>query len=180
MKDNYYDTAQICLNGHTVNSNAISSPQLNQKHCAECGKQTITKCPACNTAIRGYYTPAGSFELYGYYYKPAYCHNCGEAFPWTTSSLKAASELVDELEALNPEEKQQLKDSFPDIVKDTPKTVVAGTRFKRLMEKAGAEAYDGMKSILINVVSEAVKKSVFGPIEIYMPNKALQPTPCHG
>ena len=163
MKDNYYDTAQICLNGHTVNSNAISSPQLNQKHCAKCGEQTITKCPACNTAIRGYYTPAGSFELYGYYYKPAYCHNCGEAFPWTTSSLKAASELVDELEALNPEEKQQLKDSFPDIVKDTPKTVVAGTRFKRLMEKAGAEAYDGMKSILINVVSEAVKKSVFGP-----------------
>lgn len=29
------------------------------------------------------------------------------------------------------------------------------------MKKAGSEAYDGMKSILIDVVSEAVKKSLF-------------------
>lgn len=30
------------------------------------------------------------------------------------------------------------------------------------MKKVGSEAYDGMKSILDDVVSETVKKSVFG------------------
>lgn len=43
----------------------------------------------------------------------------------------------------------------------TPSTV-AETRFKKLMKKVGSEAYDGMKSILDDVVSETVKKSVFG------------------
>ena len=77
--------------------------------------------------------------------------------------MEAAAELADELDGLSAEEKKQLKESFPDLVKNTPKTVVAETRFKKLMKKAGSEAYDGMKSILVDVVSEAVKKSIFGP-----------------
>lgn len=96
------------------------------------------------------------------YDKPAYCYNCGKPFPWTVSGLEAAFELADELEGLSQEEKQQLKDSIPDLVRNTPQTIVAETRFKKLMKKAGAEAYDGMKSMLVDVVSEAVKKSIFG------------------
>ena len=161
MNDSYYDTAQICTNGHVVNSMAATSPQSNQKHCAECGEKTIMSCPSCNTAIRGYCHVPGVIGFFDYH-KPSYCHNCGGAFPWTVSSIEAAAELADELDALTAEEKEQLKSSFPDLVKNTPKTIVAETRFKKLMKKAGAEAYDGMKSILIDVVSEAVKKSVFG------------------
>lgn len=45
----------------------------------------------------------------------------------------------------------------------TPRTAVAESRFKRLVKKAGADAYEGMRSILVEVVSESVKKSLFGP-----------------
>ena len=160
MSDSYYDTAQICMNGHVVNTTAATSPQPNQKHCADCGAQTIMACPSCNVQIRGYYH--SGYPNSSDYHKPSYCHNCGTAFPWTVSSLEAARELADEFDTLTQEEKEQLKNSFPDLVKSTPRTTVAETRFKKLMKKAGSEAYDGMKSILIDVVSEAVKKSVFG------------------
>jgi len=159
MSDSYYDTAQICMNGHVVNTTAATSPQSNQKHCSDCGAQTIMACPSCNVPIRGYYH-YGSPSFSGYH-KPSYCYNCGTAFPWTVSSLEAARELADEFDTLTQEEKEQLKNSFPDLVKNTSRTTVAETRFKKLMKKAGSEAYDGMKSILIDVVSEAVKKSVF-------------------
>lgn len=161
MSESYYDTAQICMNGHVVNSMADSTPQSNQKHCTECGAETITACPECKAQIRGYYHVPGVIGSFGYE-KPNYCHNCGEAYPWTVASLEAAAELADELEGLSVKEQQQLKDSFPDLVRDTPKTIVAEIRFKKLMKKAGSEAYEGMKAILINVVSEAVKKSLFG------------------
>lgn len=161
MSDSYYDTAQICLNGHVINTMSSSSPQSNQKHCDECGAQTITACPDCNIPIRGYCHVPGVLAFFDYK-KPGYCYNCGEPYPWTIASLEAAQELADELDNLSADERQQLKDSFPDLVKSTPRTVVAETRFKKLIKKAGAEAYGGMKSILIDVVSEAVKKSVFG------------------
>ncbi len=161
MRDNYYDTAQICLNGHVINSFALSSPESNQKHCAECGVPTITACVDCKSLIRGYYHVAGVFAA-DHYHKPSYCYDCGKPYPWTKASLDAAQELTDELEQLNAEERQQLKDSLPDLLKDTPRTAVAELRFKKLMKKAGAEAFNAMRSILIDIVSEAVRKSVFG------------------
>lgn len=161
MTDSYYDVAQICMNGHVVNEMAHSSPQSNQKYCADCGAQTITACTECNDNIRGYYHVPGVIGFFEYN-KPNYCHECGEPYPWTVGSLEAARELADEMENLSAEEREQLKNSFPDLVRDTPKTVVAETRFKKLMTKAGSDAYDGMRTILVDVVSEAVKKSIFG------------------
>ena len=161
MTDSYYDTAQVCLNGHVVSSFAASQPQSNQNFCAQCGAQTITACQSCNTPIRGHYHVSGVIGFFDYN-KPAYCYNCGKPFPWTVASLAAASDLVDDLDTLSQEEKQQLKDSFPDLVRDTPRTVVAEGRFKRLTKKAGSEAVGAIRSVLIDVVSEAVKKSIFG------------------
>lgn len=161
MSDSYYDTAQICTNGHVVNKMASSYPEHNQEYCDQCGAPTIISCPSCNTPIRGYYHVPGVIGFFDYN-RPAYCYNCGTPFPWTESSLKAAQELADELETLNSEEKDNLKNTFPDLIKDTPKTTVAETRFKKLMKKAGTEAYDAMKSILADVVSETVKKTLFG------------------
>jgi hypothetical protein len=161
MRDNYYDTAQICLNGHVINTYASSFPESNEKHCGECGALTITGCVDCKAPIRGYYHVVGVFAA-DHYHKPSYCYNCGKPYPWTKASLDAAQELADELEHLNAEERQQLKDSLPDLLKDTPRTAVAETRFKKLMKKAGAEAFNAMRSILIDIVSEAVRKSVFG------------------
>jgi len=162
VSDSYYDTAQICLNGHEINSMAASQPESNQNFCSQCGAKTIVACTSCNTRIRGYYHVSGVIGFFDYN-RPAYCFHCGSAFPWTVASLEAASELVDDLDALSADEKQQLKDSFPDLVRETPKTPVAEGRFKRLTKKAGAEAVGGMRAILVDVVSEAVKKSIFGP-----------------
>ena len=161
MSESYFDTAQICLNGHVVSTMLDFSPQSNQKHCTECGSPTITACPECNARIRGYYHVPGFIGFFDYN-KPAFCFNCGKPYPWTVNGLEAASELADELDGLSQEEKKQLKDSFPDLVSNTPKTIVSETRFKKLIKKAGSEAYESMKSILVDIVTEAVKKSIFG------------------
>lgn len=161
MSGPWYDTAQICLNGHIVNKETFSSPERNQEYCDKCGIKTITACPECNAPIKGYYNVPRVVSIGGYR-KPSYCHNCGKPYPWTVSSIQAASELADELDDLNSSEKQQLKDSFSDLIQNTPKSVVAETRFKKIIKKAGTEAYQEMKSILIEIVSESVKKSLFG------------------
>lgn len=160
MADSYYDTAQICLNGHVINSMSVSSPKRNQQYCDECGAKTISTCPECNTSIRGYYHVPGVIGFFDYK-KPAFCFNCGNPFPWTSSRIEAALELADELENISEEDRQRLKDSFPDLVRDTPKTSVAETRFKKIMRMAGADAYNAMKSIMIDIVSETVRKSIF-------------------
>ena len=161
-RDGQYDTAQICLNGHVINWRATSLPQHNQKYCAECGRPTISACPNCNAPIRGYYRVSGGAGYFYNYNRRNYCHECGKPYPWTVASLEAARELAGELKKLTAEEQEQLKETLPDLVAKTPRTVVAETRFKRFMKKAGPEAYDGMKAILTNVVSEAVRKSLFG------------------
>jgi hypothetical protein len=140
---------------------AQNHPQSNQKYCSDCGEQTITACPSCGTNIRGYYHVPGVFN-FSDYHAPSYCFNCGEPYPWTIARLEAASDLADELDGLTADEKEKLKYSLPDLVKDGPRTTVAETCFKKIMKKAGSEAYEGMKSILVDVVNEAVKKSVFG------------------
>jgi len=136
-------------------------PESNQSFCDKCGEKSITQCPKCSTNIRGYKHISGVFGVFKYK-APSYCYSCGSGFPWTQSSLEAAGELADEIEGLTEEEKIKLKEVLPALIKDGPKTIVAESRFKKLMKKAGKDTYDGMRSILIDVVSEAVKKSVFG------------------
>ncbi len=55
MSDGWYDTAQICINGHVINSMSKSHPEHNKKFCDKCGEPTITNCPKCNAPIRGHY-----------------------------------------------------------------------------------------------------------------------------
>jgi hypothetical protein len=161
MSDNYYDIAQICRNGHVITSMAQSSPQRKQKFCSKCGEETVTTCDSCGAPIRGDYHVPGVVGVFDYQ-APAYCYNCGSPYSWTERGIEAASALADELEGLTDEEKAQLKSSLLDLVKNSARTTVAETKFKKLMKKAGSEAYAGMKEILINVVSEAVRKSLFG------------------
>jgi hypothetical protein len=77
--------------------------------------------------------------------------------------LEAAKELVETLDTISAEEKASLKESLDDLVRDTPRTKVAEAKYKNIMKKVGREAYDGMRSILVDIASEAVKKSLFGP-----------------
>ena len=92
---------------------------------------------------------------------PNFCPEWGKPYPWAEAKLKAARELSDELENLSSEERDLLKKSIDDIVRDTPQTPVATTRFKRLVAKAGKPAADAFRDILVDVLSEAVKKSIW-------------------
>lgn len=162
MSDSYYDVAQICQNGHVINSMAHDYPNCNQDHCHRCGARTIAACPSCMTDIRGYYHVPGVIG-FDHYAAPAFCQKCGKPFPWTVAGISAAEVLADELEGLTEEERQSLKKSLHDLIRETPNTRVAETRFKRLMRKAGKEGYESMRSILTDIVSETVRKTVFGP-----------------
>jgi hypothetical protein len=77
--------------------------------------------------------------------------------------LEAAKELVEELDGLDAEERRLLKQSLDDLMTDSPKTEVAGLRFKRLMKKVGKESYDAVKTVVTDLVSESIKKTLFGP-----------------
>ena len=52
--------------------------------------------------------------------------------------------------------------ALPDLVRQTPRTALAESRFKRLMAKVGKDSYDAMRSVLTDVLSETIRKTIFG------------------
>jgi hypothetical protein len=152
-----YDIAQICRNGHVVNSSTQRQSAHCEKFCAGCGSETITACPKCDTPIRGMYWGG----LTQYYSRPAHCSSCGKPFPWTQAALTAASEYAAEVRL--EVEQSEFADIIENLVKDTPSTPLAASRFGQIMSKATPVAVEGFKAILVNVVTEAAKKAMFPP-----------------
>ena len=93
---------------------------------------------------------------------PAYCSNCGSPFPWTQSGIEAAQELADELEELSREEKTALKTAIVDLTKSGPRAQLSQSRFKKIMSKVGKESAQVMRSLVVDIVSEVVRKSLYG------------------
>jgi len=157
--ESWYDVMQVCLNGHKITAMLKSSPEYGKQHCPNCGAVTISNCQKCQAEIQGYHhlpnVIGGSTDA------PAFCHKCGEPFPWTTARLEAAQELAEELEGVNKEETELLKSSLDDLVRDTPRTTLAATRFKRIVAKAGKGAAEAFKDILVGVISETAKKLIW-------------------
>ena len=161
MSDSWYDTAQICTNGHVINRSSVSSPQHNKKFCDKCGAPTITNCLNCNAAIRGeYHVPSINVISISPPKPSGFCHECGKPYPWTVAKLKAAQELTDLLEDLSPEERGILKKSFDDIVRDTPQTTAAANQFKRLVAKVGRIAAEQLRELVVDIASETAKKII--------------------
>ena len=155
-----FDCAQICLNGHLINRAVACLPENNRNFCSNCGQKAITNCEGCGAEIRG------SVMLLKQvfndpYTVPFYCDNCGSAFPWTKARQEAAFELVDLAENLSSDEKEGLRNSIPALAMDTPKTGVAVIKFKQYVAKAGVVIGNGLKDILVDVVSETVKKAIW-------------------
>ncbi len=160
-----FGIAQICLNGHVATSKS-NDTDIKQKFCSSCGQSITCTCQKCNTPIKGSYREVSQIDPpYSYsnalYHKPSYCYNCGTAFPWTQSAAEAANELIDFAEQLSESEKVDLKKSIGDLIQDTPKTAIAEVKFKKYALKAGGEIAKGLKDILIDLVSETVKKSIW-------------------
>jgi len=155
-----YDVAQICLNGHVITTMANGASARRQKFCETCGQQTTTACAKCNATIRGYYSVPGVISIGGEYDLPRFCYECGDPYPWTSSKLQAAHNLADELDDLSDAERNTLKKSFDELVHDSPNTEVAAVRVKKILAKAGTAGIGMFKSILVDVLSEAAKKSL--------------------
>jgi len=179
MSRNWYETAQICLNGHVINESVEEHPENNKDYCEKCGSKTITECPKCKAKIvgakyiernLGIGRNLSSYNLKkrksysqrqkvpSVYEVPFYCPNCGRPYPWTERKITAARELVRELDSLNNKEKKLLEKSIDDIIKETPETKLAVTRIKKILPKIGKKAENVFKDLLVDIASESVKK----------------------
>jgi hypothetical protein len=157
----WFDEAQVCLNGHLINSQVRLTPYLSQPYCEKCGAPTITSCTKCGTPIRGAFHEPGIFIIQELTV-PAYCLGCGSAYPWTLQRLEAARSLADELQTLKPAQREALKRSIDELVHETPHSQAAALQFKRLLAQAGTEAANGMKEILVSIVTESVRRAIWG------------------
>jgi hypothetical protein len=134
---------------------ADANPQYRQDFCATCGDATLMDCEHCHAPIKGAFRngwedprePVGSF-----------CHACGNAYPWTDAALLTAKTLADELDTLSREERDLLKGSLDDLVRDAPATPLAAFRFKRIVAKAGQEAPGFFRELLVGITSDATMK----------------------
>ena len=150
-----YDVGQSCLNGHEINPYAIQSPEFNANFCKQCGEPTITACPKCKKPIRGKYTPSYGIQPWDI---PSYCHECGAAYPWTERRAAALAEAIDELDQLPEGDREKLKQSIPDVLKDTLNTQTAASRFVKAIGKAGQVGGKLLTDVLTSVATEAALK----------------------
>lgn len=156
-----WDVAQICENGHVINAHAQSSPQYSQKHCARCGRPTLTACPGCSTAIRGKYNHP-SVQDWTAMPAPAYCHNCGQPYPWTSERLATACAIVQEEEGLDGESKRVFEENVQDLVSDQPRTQLAAQRVRKVLAKLAKPVATTVRGILVEIASETAKKIIMG------------------
>lgn len=157
MSEDWYDIAQICTNGHVINSQSVYAPHLNMKFCQKCGTPTITTCQYCSTNIRGpYHTRIGVSG----FTRPSFCSNCGQPYPWTEAKITVAHELAEEMENLSAEEKKLLSKSIDDLITDSPRTELAATRFKKILLKVGEPAARALRELIVDIASETAKKLI--------------------
>jgi hypothetical protein len=155
-----YMNAAVCLNGHTATESTENHPP--GKFCETCGMALITQCQKCHAFIRGYYHVDGVFDLASRYTPPAFCFNCGEAFPWTAARLAAAKDLADEIDNLSDDERSKIKEALEDITGDGPRAEVGATRLKKLLGTASNAVGKALWKASVEIATEAAKKIMLG------------------
>lgn len=158
----HYEQALVCENGHLITDHLRIAPERAVPFCKACGAPTLSACPSCSTPIQGDYIVPGVLVTKSSYRRPTYCPHCGEAMPWTIKALNAARELAVDVDSLSPEERETLEQSLPELLSDTPMTKVAANKFKRLMLKVGGGTADVFRELLVDVMSEAARKAIWG------------------
>jgi len=153
-----HDTAQICENGHLVNSYSKKYPSDNESFCSKCGALTITKCPYCNQDIRGH--DIGEYGFVSAYEKPMYCINCGNPYPWTVFALRNTALLITEDAQLGEHQINELINNLPDIITETPSTNLAIARMKKALLSVGKITAEGIRQFVIDFGCELAKKSL--------------------
>ena len=161
VSDSYYDVAQICQNGHVVNSMTKFNPVRSSPFCEKCGSPTTTSCAQCHTPIRGYYSIPGVISSKGYSEPPTFCYKCGNSFPWTELKIQAAIEMFAE-EVTDAAERKAFQDNLNALSKDTPQAEVAAVRIRKQIAKLGKSAGKSIVKMVVDVASEMIKKSFTG------------------
>ncbi|EOI53405.1 DUF2321 domain-containing protein [Enterococcus gilvus] len=160
MGKQYYQ--KICLNGHQVTDHYSSSNNPNPpEFCELCGEKVIVTCPNCEQAILGDRDIDGVITVGFTKSVPNYCKSCGTPFPWTQKILEGAAELVALDDGLSDQDKQLIESAIPDLLVDTPKTKVAEAKFSKGYSKASKLVKDSLYNLLVDVLSETVKKTIF-------------------
>ena len=161
-----YRTAQVCRNGHPTTESLEESPERAAAYCSDCGEPTICECPDCDAGIRGKYKVEGGYPDFSGYAPPGYCYQCGSPFPWTLAKIEAAKALADEFDELTETERERLKETIDDLSSDTPRTELSVHRYRKIVGeivgRIGKGAASSLKSMVIEVATEAAKKSLFG------------------
>ena len=159
----YYNTAQICTNGHIITDSYDTSPELRQNFCDKCGAKTIITCPSCNYKIRGDYEVSNvAFLGSTMSSAPSYCYNCGKPYPWTEASLEAAQELLTLENILSQDELKYFNENMSSILVDTPKSKIIATQLKLFINKASSVVGSTLKDIIVEIGSETAKKIILG------------------
>ena len=87
------DVMQVCRNGHVITDRLHGSPESAAPRCDRCGAATLDRCPTCGHALPGAVPLPGLFPV-GRPRPPAFCCQCGAAFPWTRRPTAAAPPLA--------------------------------------------------------------------------------------
>jgi hypothetical protein len=144
------EPAQICLNGHPINFHFRSQPQTSKSFCPNCGERTITECPSCQKDI-----PGEDTVVY------PYCKYCGKPYPWAEKRIQAAKQLIRE-QGLAEEEEVEVTESIDALVQRSADAPLAEQRLKGFMRKVAPQVADSLKAILVDVLSESIKKTIWG------------------
>lgn len=153
----YYTQAQICINGHSINTDKNGNPGQNKNFCDLCGSETIDKCKYCDSPINGRYITPGYINVCAYI-PPDYCSNCGKAYPWTSAKISALVELAKMEDVLSDDEVESFTTHLKDITSDTPNTVLSANKLIKLGKKFSARAWLEIRSLLVEIASETAKK----------------------
>ena len=95
------------------------------------------------------------------YLRPAFCPGCGKAYPWTEKAMEAAKQLVDGTGTLSSDEKIAFNSNINVLVRNSPEASVAAVTIKNFLSKAGVAIASALKDILIGVISETVRKTIW-------------------
>ena len=72
-----------------------------------------------------------------------------------------AVELLSLEDDLDDETKELIKNAIPDLIRETPDTPIAIAKYQKYINGAGEILKNSMRQLLIDVVCETVKKSLF-------------------
>lgn len=150
-----YDIAQICLKGHLVTSNAGSHPEHKETYCSKCGQSTIMQCQHCNTSIRGAYNVPGVICVGSSFTIPAYCHSCGEPYPWTNATIREFEEIIDMADEIDDVDRAILKEKFPSLLIESTGSTAAALKLSKILKYAEFTTIQALKSAFASKLADS-------------------------